>query len=565
MTIIRPATRLYAGPAIVSGSSARNIAGLGAAAALTAAIAGGGVIGRAGAGVLQVGSSAIVGAGSVSSPGAEAWGYLGIPYPTYTNTSLESLGYSSWPYDPCTITPNTLPSPWTSNVTGFYYVQAGGSNGSNGYPANPRGSLPSSPPAGSVIVVSDAGGSFSGFTVSYTGSSSDPTFIVAASGDTPTFTSQCGVGGSYVIVDGLHFSGNGDPIFAFAGSYQTLRGCTLIDTNTTTGEALHLASNHTMIYNNDVSENEGTWPDSYEDHHGIKPNGNNQWIIGNHFHHIQGDCIQVGDQNNDPEDIYLIFIAGNEFDHHYQTGGWIKNATDVIYSGNVSHDGDPSGGGSVAAGFGGQYDFEYLWFLGNLSYNNGGGIMFQSTSDGHTTRPAVLFNICRDGTGAGFNPSNPHTPHGITARMAADILCNTIQNYPGGISAAGSGGSSSCYGNLIYAPTNMSSYHVNWADGTPSAFDYNAYIAAGSASLNGVSAGANSVTLSDAGVVDEAGNDFTPDTGSGLLDKISDASGALASKLDAFESRYGFSIRYDFARNPRPINTLHDIGALEKQ
>ena len=41
-----------------------------------------------------------------------------------------------------------LPNPWTSNVSGFYYVREGGTNTGNGYPTNPRNDIPRTLPAG---------------------------------------------------------------------------------------------------------------------------------------------------------------------------------------------------------------------------------------------------------------------------------------------------------------------------------------------------------------------------------------------------------------------------------
>jgi len=122
------------------------------------------------------------------------WSYSGVPYPTETTSQLEALGYTAWPYDPCLLQPTDLPSPWTTNTAGFHFVENGGVDGGNGNPTSPAGSLPTSPSAGDVIVISDTGGNLSAENVSYTGTSVSPIFIVAAVGDTPTYTGIFDVG-----------------------------------------------------------------------------------------------------------------------------------------------------------------------------------------------------------------------------------------------------------------------------------------------------------------------------------------------------------------------------------
>jgi len=43
---------------------------------------------------------------------------------------------------------------WTANHDGFYYAEAGGTNLGNGYPGNPRGSIPvDEVPPGSLVIV----------------------------------------------------------------------------------------------------------------------------------------------------------------------------------------------------------------------------------------------------------------------------------------------------------------------------------------------------------------------------------------------------------------------------
>ncbi|MCG8488898.1 MAG: hypothetical protein MI756_15595, partial [Chromatiales bacterium] len=46
-----------------------------------------------------------------------------------------------------------LPTNWGSNQDGFYYVRSGGGNSGNGYPDDPRSTIPDPIPAGSVVVI----------------------------------------------------------------------------------------------------------------------------------------------------------------------------------------------------------------------------------------------------------------------------------------------------------------------------------------------------------------------------------------------------------------------------
>ncbi len=108
---------------------------------------------------------------------------------------------------------------------------------------------------------------------------------------------------------------------------------------------------------------------------------NGLWFVDSVFHHIQGDGIQVGDQNNAASAINKVYIGRNQAHHNLQSCFWTKNATDVIMSENVCSDITFSPGGD-GQGMGGQYDPKHVWFLYNTIYNTKAGIKVSGASAG---------------------------------------------------------------------------------------------------------------------------------------------------------------------------------------
>ena len=100
--------------------------------------------------------------------------------------------------------PPALPSPWTDEQPGFYYVCddcAGSGNQTFGTPATPRNSIPRSLTNGDVVVLA---GDNDGTSVDFSCAVDAPCFLIADPDNPPTMTGWTTFGGSYYVVDGIH-------------------------------------------------------------------------------------------------------------------------------------------------------------------------------------------------------------------------------------------------------------------------------------------------------------------------------------------------------------------------
>lgn len=515
---------------------------------------------------------------SVTVPSVgNAWAYIGIPYPTEVTSELINLGSASWPYDPCTLAAPDRPGTWTSNQTGFYYVKQGGTNAGNGYPTNPAGGLPTSPPAGALIVV-EGTLALSSFNGNWTGTSVAPIFLVGNTGratDKISMTSNyIQFSGAHLIIDGLSFfnaaASASDGVFGFEGSFQTIRNCAIYDLagfRPGFGDLSHPGADHSMFYRVNIGPN-GNWLEDTQgdnDYHGIKVFGDDHWFIECDFVQVQGDGIQISDEGGaaTPNSARRIFCAGCTGTQFHQTMLWTKDATDVIFSGNVATDGFDGNNSSTNGAFGGQGDYRNLWIIGNTSRLNGEGVKLAST-DTAASDAFVIGNLVYDQDPDNVPDAGGYENWGICTRNAGDtyVLFNTIHNTLAGISFnSGSAASNFCVGNFIDEPGTYD--HLSTLSAVTN--DYNYFRTATTASLTNASVNTHDIVGNTPGFTNEAGDDFSLAAGSALLDKVPDAQTQVAYVFNLFLSRYGIDIRKDILGNTRPSGSNHDIGAYERQ
>ena len=518
-------------------------------------------------------SSDVVVSASFTTPasGGQSFDYAGIPYPTDTTAALTTLGYTPWPYDPTTIQHATLPSPWTANTTGFYYVKTGGSNAGNGFPTSPRGTMPTSLSPGDVVVLS---GTFTVASLSLTwnGSTASPVFLIGETGATTDAicrtSDEITFGGSHLVIEGIKFcNGSASPssgVLSLNGTFQTVRNSIINDLagfRSGFSSLIDFGSNHTMFYNNTVGPN-GDWTEDTQgdnDYHGIKLFGNDHWVINNTFSQVQGDAVQVSDEGGgaSPTSAQRVFIAGNTCTQIHQTCFWAKDSTDVIISSNIANDLFDGDNSSTNGAFGGQGDYRDLWIIFNTSIQNGEGVKLASTDTGNSDA-FVIGNLIYDQDPQNTADVDGYNNWGISARNGGDkwIVQNTIHNIQAGISAL-SGGSNYVYGNFVDTPSTYDHLLTN----SSVTNDYNCF--RGTASLTGTSLGANDITGACDGFTNEAGDVFTLTGSSPMLDVMPDS--VVQTPYNYFLSRFGIDLRVDRSGNPRPVNTLHDIGAFERQ
>src|SRR5574343_1154847 len=239
---------------------------------------------------------------------------LALPGTAFGWTAPIGVPAPSWPSDLDVARP-TMPSPWTSDQAGWYFIQTSGCSDSRTYgnPTASRCTIPSSPAAGSKIVLN---GTLTGnFTITYAGSSGSPIWIMGYSTSTkPSLTGYWDFDGSYLIVDSLSWSMNQQDGCGLGGSYTMIRDCTLANTyDSANGAGFVPYGSNVIVYRLTISQM-GNWQYSGAgdiDRHGIKvvSPAADVWIIDSTFYHCHGDGIQVGDQNNSANQINRIYIS----------------------------------------------------------------------------------------------------------------------------------------------------------------------------------------------------------------------------------------------------------------
>ncbi len=449
-----------------------------------------------------------------------------------------------------------LPSPWTSEHAGFYYIDPNGCSDSQtyGYPGASRCSLPTSPSPGSVIALN---GTISGNkTINYSGTSASPIWIMGYNPSSkPTLTSNWNFSGSYVIWDSLAWSYNVSDGIGLGGSYLMVRDSTLANPyDSSNGSGFGIVGTKIVFYRNTISEM-GNWlytGGTDIDRHGIKVVGgaSDIWIVDSTFYHCHGDGVQVGDQNNTPSQINRVYVGRNTAYENYQFGFWTKNATDVIFSQNVAYNLKTASASGPAGGLGGQYDAQYVWFLLNKVYNSNTGIHVASASSGGGPWYMIGNLIYAVGTGS----CNNYDGGALGWRNRGDVtmLFNTVHDVDMFVAVP--------TGSVITVKDNIFSSKRNTgcsALAVDVAFthDYNLFSASG----YDPGSEAHKVTA-DPRFVNAAAADFSLQATSPAINAANPSEEAAFA---SFQARYGIDIRKDIASTTRPQSTLWDIGAYE--
>jgi hypothetical protein len=289
------------------------------------------------------------------------------------------------------------PEGWDSNVSGFYYVKSGGSNSGNGYPENPRATIPDPIEAGAVVVIE---GTYTtkhaDNPITSNGTASQPVFIKGMDDSNhAVLTEKMVLEGSYYIVeyvDGLWGNSSYNGKIALKGDHGAVRyGDFRGDVNQCVGGVHSYGGTQLVIYNNKIHHSGDVDATYDQECHGtVVPSGTTYlWILENEYSYNSGDGLQINAGSSGNDAIHHIYVGRNISHHNKQTGMWIKQARDVIFSENEIYD-HVSSDSSQGAGTGFQYGPDYVWFLFNSIHDNEGGIMIASDSGGTGTEYFII-------------------------------------------------------------------------------------------------------------------------------------------------------------------------------
>ncbi len=480
----------------------------------------------------------------------------------------------------------TRPSPWTSETPGWYYVDryhpAASDSNTYGTPDNPRATLPSPIPAGSVVEVH---GTYDFAPTGYDivealGTVNQPVFIIGSG----VITRKWVIKSSYLIMDGLEFTDLGKLNIVMPSHHVVLRNSEMHDLAGKIGgyglsdsERIH----HIVIYNN-LLHSQADWnlnPEVDLDNHAIKfgPWSEDVWVLYNSGWNNGGSFIQVGDWGDGSTAALnrarRYYIGRNSLRDNRQSPIGIKQATDIVISENRLYNlygiqNNASGQSGVVY----QYGPERVWIINNHIFNGNAGITGGSNSGGSGQNIYIVGNLIHDLQAldpAGYNTATGWAPAGIMLAGGVNrhIVNNTLYDVPAGINTPADG--PMLIRNNIVANVQLG-YHTYLETGTAvgaSSLHDNLYFQAGGNIQIRLRGQVHTDLASVESSMNASGNiQADPQFVSGdyRLSATSPAvdGGQVDDVYQTFQNLYGLDIRRDLCGNPRP-NGAWDMGAIE--
>jgi hypothetical protein len=511
-----------------------------------------------------------------SSGSAPAWSApIGIPVPTF--------GLAE-------VAPNP-PDPWTTATPGFYYVNATDRAATDernelGTPKRPRRTIPIVLPAGAVVELHGAYDVNHGSpnTIIARGTAGRPVFIRGhGAAERPLIRNGWEVKGTYFVLENLEFGPRDEKQVGFLvvrspTRFAAVRDCELRGNKT--GGGLGVVSWHdvetteqVVVLRNRIHDNGDVHADFDQDVHGISVGSrvNHLWIVDNEIARNSGDGLQINPGAGQNATTHHIYVGRNVTHHNKQTGLWVKLATDIIFSQNLSY-GHRPGNSSVGQCIGGQYGPDWVWFIYNHLHDCEYGVALMSDGDdgARQTHMFVIGNVIHNihRTTLKNDPNDAWGPAGVlmAGGFYRSVVNNTIVDVDSGINVPSPFGTLEVVNNIIAAVTLPGAAHLNvgfekLAAATRVHHDIlfgspRASFANPPRPIDAKGLKATSSSAANPGFADVVGDDFhlRPDSPAG-------GRGALSAVYSTFAERYHVSIAVD--ADGRPRSDPPSIGAFE--
>lgn len=480
---------------------------------------------------------------------------------------------------------------YDSSNTHHYYVSGptncdNANNSGRGSPETPRCTIPSTLAAGDYVEVHGGPYTYGQGPKSWQGTAAEPVLIKGVGmprfdTDFPVYTDAPGGWGAYVIIEGIdvyNFSvaqGYHHVALRYSNVQGDIDGGGVGISNYGAGTVPIL--NNVVIYHSAIHDS-GVWDPQQatgdRDFHGVGIGWNGRveqvWIIDNEIYHQEGDGVQI-EQGNPANSAYVnhIYVGRNTIHHNKQTGLWVKNARDIIFSQNTLYGFRPSSSsGGACAGM--QYNSQYIWYIFNYlsDCDSGFGV---GSDDGSAFEHFFVGNVISNIHSATFDNNDPWSNgHALVSWGVGTkhFVNNTIFDTDGGLSCPSHGATCpAVIENTIFSQ--VTGAHVFLENSstaaastlTHSLFDGPARIRWGNSTDKDISqmqALGQCLGCSEASAALDG--DLKPQAGSPARD-----SGMASSAYEAFFLRYGLSIAADRNGNARPLGSGWDIGAYEYQ
>jgi hypothetical protein len=396
---------------------------------------------------------------------------LGIPAPPFGRTE----------------TAPEPPDPWTTGTPGFYYVDpthssAGDLGNPFGTPAKPRASIPTLLPAGSVVELHglyDRPQSSPNAIVAQ-GTASNPVFIRGVSEtDRPVIRRDWEIQGTYLVLENLEFGPQGQTVTGTLvvrapSSHVAIRHSEFRGTRSGGGLGIvnwstaNARTNNVLVYRSSFHDNGDVNATFDQDAHGIAIGDrvDHVWVLENEMYRNSGDGIQINAGTNLEETTHHIYVGRNVSHDNKQTGFWVKQATDVIFSQNLAYSHRP-GNSSVGQCMGGQYGPDRVWWIFNHVHDCEYGIALMSDLDDgrRETHDYLIGNVIHNIHRTTIT-NDATDAWGSSAIMLAGgyerhAINNTIYDVDSGINSPSPFGSLDIVNNIIVNVTPPAGAHVN--------------------------------------------------------------------------------------------------------
>lgn len=511
------------------------------------------------------------------------------------------------------------PSPWTSEVAGYYFVSASGTDTGRPYgtPSAPRQTIPQSLGPGAYIEISGSYGIGSGGAINFTGSGNGSAWVAGSAGpiwfvgdlaNKPHLTTLDGfLRGSYLYLDGLYFDTTtlavGTSSDGFPADHILVRNCEFVGTglevtNRTGVGAIGFSAaskvTQVIFYLNTMRNWGDIGSGSDVDACGIIIDTwcDNVWVLENTIHTCSGSGGRFGgayEGTQSPFNTTDIYVGKNHAYNCRQSGFAVKLIDFAVFSENHCHDilGGPGGPG---CGLFAQYAPLNVWWVNNLLHDQQYGILVASTnatvknSDITADVPGVYYvyavgNVIHDclDEDASYDTSDFQEAgirmYGGTFRHYVN---NTIVHCASGVIAhgfaGGTGGGHFLQGNIISDVVETNGRHVWFVNEETNSTMTNCllYQPAGAARIqfNGASRTlAQYQSLSGSGGGCLEGNPLFANVGANDFN-LTDPSpavetGVLSAVYATYLADVGQTIAIDIEGTSRPQGSSWDMGAIE--
>ena len=528
-----------------------------------------------------------------------------LKYATYCIFSLSAVN-TAWAFEYPTGIPDAWvspdieapspPSPWTSEITNKYYIDASDSNCSTkvtyGSITEPRCRFPSLLAADSYVEVH--GGPYNYTSTIYLqseGTEANPVWIVGAENN--LLNMSVVLYGTYLYVDGLNIEEDKGISVRPYNDVQTdhimVRNTVITGTGSLATGTVGISANGSsglqlegfIAYNNTISYLGDSESETENDRHALQTGSyiNNVWHLYNTTHHNGGDGVQY---SHGGVDSHHFYYGGNISYNERENCVDIKQADDVVISSNtcsnIKSSSSSSGECMVV-----HYDPSRIWFINNdisqcvmgiastgayevhmlgnnihgmlesekeshsdiSSYQTGAGIVAYSTGNAYISNNTITDAV----RGIAYEALTGYEAD-ITGNLIANLHNGTYTgNNPYAIMLKGDDttvANSDIENNLFYNPMQL---HI---DGTTYT-DLNSLADSGKCNDNGQSCISTAPNF-----VDYDNNNYTLSPDSLAIDN-----GTLAISYATYENLYGESITTDIQGTIRTATTKWDIGSFE--